>query len=705
MYEALTGIGVKLQGHLKIVEYANRTDYLENRPSRTLLNKRNAIHKDNVAILTVKAMMNRPLGQIAYMFFGNGGTTLNSSGTCVMLPPNDTGLNANLYNPIFFQLVDDTLGALPGNQMGIRHISGTRFTDSDIRCLIGVNEPFGQHGSNTDANINLNQDTFSFDEIGLKTIDGTLITHVIFSPVLKTASSILEVIYTIRVAIDQPPPPPIVVSLIGQQSQSSIGSMNGAFVACLTTFNYSSSYVEDNFQTYDASTVATQLDIYGNYFVKTNTSALIFDPSGTVISSRSCTDLADALDTFHGSAIVGRGAGFSSGAGFQQTPILDGQYILAFLPASNAPDISFARWFVILQPNAVGDPTILGTIWFEGFNEFRFAGTVLNTGISNGGTIDDPILIRGSDDGSGSTFQISVIPSIADIIGGTYDTGWPTLQNPGPYKVPKILFEPVSSSNLSSNLLVETQGSNINLNGGFALPDDAGGCNFYIYLSRCYMDFNIGGGVNSCPEVTNVIQPAYPLGAMLRIKIPTLDYDTLAAAVVTAHGGPGFSTGGIFGATATYTIDNANWIDDSATPQIPFDDEYTYLSNSLSGGQDVYTTQPGTIINRGGGKWWIFMYMPGLTDYNDNTHDSLYESIRIFEYDASTQVATQIFRHTCIGYTLANIPFDSHGLSDYQQTLSISSVGSTITIHINGIINNIIFQKNYSNDFCEFSIF
>src|SRR5579863_50728 len=113
----MTGIGVKLQGHLKIVEYETRNDYIENRPGKTLLNKRNAIHKDNAAILAIRAITNQPIGKIAYMVFGNGGTTLDSTGTCVMLPPNDTGAGANLYSPVFFQLVDDTLGALPGNQM------------------------------------------------------------------------------------------------------------------------------------------------------------------------------------------------------------------------------------------------------------------------------------------------------------------------------------------------------------------------------------------------------------------------------------------------------------------------------------------------------------------------------------------------------------------------------------------------------------
>jgi hypothetical protein len=218
LYKNFTGIQIKLQGHLKILEYKNKNDYLKNKPNRTLLNKRNAIHKDNASILAIKSITNRENSHIAYMVFGNGGTTIDGTGNCVLLSPNDTGNSSDLYNPVFFQLIDDTLGALPGNQMNIRHISGTKFTDIDIRCLIDTNEPFSQTFSNMgtgepnpgaspeNIGINLNTDTFSFDEIGLKLIDGTLLTHVIFTPVLKTANTLLEIIYTIRIAIEQPNP-------------------------------------------------------------------------------------------------------------------------------------------------------------------------------------------------------------------------------------------------------------------------------------------------------------------------------------------------------------------------------------------------------------------------------------------------------------------------------------------------------------------
>lgn len=202
-----TGLELNIQGHLRIFEYQNR-EALKQGNYSILLNRRNAIHKDNVAIMAIKSITNSQDGQIAYMFFGNGGTLIDSFGSVSFNPPNDTGINGDLYNPVYFQLVDDRLGSLAGNAMAVRHMSGSFFSDVEIRCLINVNQPFGQPTTNTLPTItepttilNINDAQFSFDEIGLKLADGTLVTHVIFVPIVKTASSLLEIIYTLRVAV------------------------------------------------------------------------------------------------------------------------------------------------------------------------------------------------------------------------------------------------------------------------------------------------------------------------------------------------------------------------------------------------------------------------------------------------------------------------------------------------------------------------
>ncbi len=217
MNDILTGLGLKVQGHLKIFEYACRSDYQNNNPNRKLLDQRNAVHKDNASVLVINAITNRSNSNIRYMVFGTGGTTLDNTGS-VTFKPTNINLQADLYSPVFYQMVDDPRGALPGNSMAVRHIANSSFTDIDIRALIDVNEPFGQSSSNTLDDITIPtvfgplNSQFSFDEIGLKLADSTLITHVVFTPILKTASSLLEVVYTLRLAI-APVPQPIVPSI------------------------------------------------------------------------------------------------------------------------------------------------------------------------------------------------------------------------------------------------------------------------------------------------------------------------------------------------------------------------------------------------------------------------------------------------------------------------------------------------------------
>jgi hypothetical protein len=233
LQQITTGLGIRIQGHLKIVEYKDRAAYEANEPSRILLNRRNAVHKENAVNVVVNAMTDRTNHSVSQMVFGNGGTTLDHTGTVTFKTPNVVGTNQNLYNPVFFQMVDDTLGALPGNQMSIRHINNTLFSDIDIRCLLDATQPFSQLPNDmvqplvlktTDAPGSSPPTTqFVFDEIGLKLGDGTLLTHVIFVPILKTATSLIEVVYTLRLAVGAPPGTNLdLVHLVGVQATASV---------------------------------------------------------------------------------------------------------------------------------------------------------------------------------------------------------------------------------------------------------------------------------------------------------------------------------------------------------------------------------------------------------------------------------------------------------------------------------------------------
>jgi hypothetical protein len=193
-------MNIHIEGHLKIIEYGSREDQRDEKNGRVVLDKRNAVHEEHASILIARGIANRENGSLYTMHFGTGGATVDPLGNIIYATPNTSGA-ADLNNPVYFEVVDDTEGAPDGNQMAVRHINGTLFSDVEVRCVLDKNEPFGQAAFDNVANTNLNSSAFVFDEIGLKTEDGLLVTHVVFSPIEKSANRIIEVVYTIRVSI------------------------------------------------------------------------------------------------------------------------------------------------------------------------------------------------------------------------------------------------------------------------------------------------------------------------------------------------------------------------------------------------------------------------------------------------------------------------------------------------------------------------
>lgn len=192
-------IKIKIEGHVKIVEYENIEDVGDESKGRVVLDKRNAVHEENASILIARAIANRENGSIFTMHFGTGGATVDPLGNILFATPNTSGA-ADLNTPVYFEVVDDNQAAPAGNQMAVRHINGTLFSDVEIRCVIDKNEPFGQAAFDN-VGVNLNTSLFVFDEIGLKTEDDLLVTHVVFTPVEKSANRIFEIVYTLRIRI------------------------------------------------------------------------------------------------------------------------------------------------------------------------------------------------------------------------------------------------------------------------------------------------------------------------------------------------------------------------------------------------------------------------------------------------------------------------------------------------------------------------
>jgi len=174
--------------------------------SELLLHKSNAIHYENMSISIAQSLARQPEGFISKMVFGNGGATVSGAGTISYFPPNITGLDAELYNQTYEKIVDasDPRNTDPSrNNITVRHVPSTLFSDIIVTCTLEFAEPSGQNAFDDATNV---EDLFIFDEIGLKSFGVTpaqekLLTHAIFSPIEKSLNRVIEIIYTIRISM------------------------------------------------------------------------------------------------------------------------------------------------------------------------------------------------------------------------------------------------------------------------------------------------------------------------------------------------------------------------------------------------------------------------------------------------------------------------------------------------------------------------
>jgi hypothetical protein len=173
-----------------------------------LVDKKNAIHYENISIAMAQTLSNRTVAQgggfIYQMAFGNGGSSVDPTGVITYLPPNVTGQNADLYNETYAKVVDDNSAANTdpaNNKMTVLHTTGKPYTDILVTCLLDYGEPAGQQAFDNSTNFN---GEYVFDELGLKCISGSttdlrLITHVIFHPVQKSLNRQIQIDYTLRI--------------------------------------------------------------------------------------------------------------------------------------------------------------------------------------------------------------------------------------------------------------------------------------------------------------------------------------------------------------------------------------------------------------------------------------------------------------------------------------------------------------------------
>ena len=168
------------------------------------VDKKNAIHYENISICMANTLADRNTGYIYKMAFGNGGSAVDPTGVITYLPPNTTGQNASLYNETYAKVVDDNSAAdtdPSNNYLNVVHTSGTVYSDIITTCLLDYGEPAGQQAFDNSTNFN---GEYVFDELGLQCWNGSasnllLITHVIFHPVQKSLNRQIQIDYTLRI--------------------------------------------------------------------------------------------------------------------------------------------------------------------------------------------------------------------------------------------------------------------------------------------------------------------------------------------------------------------------------------------------------------------------------------------------------------------------------------------------------------------------
>jgi hypothetical protein len=192
--------GIYVRGHIKIFDPQS---------GEVLIDKPNAIHYENFSVALANNIANKGQNFVYEMTFGNGGTSVDTTGIITYLPTNTVGQNSSLYNPTYSKVVDDTAIANTNpasNKITVAHIPGTIYTDILVSCLLDYGEPSGQAPFDNSQNLG---SEYVFDELGLRgrstdgttglTSTGLLLTHVVFHPVQKALNRLIQIDYTVRV--------------------------------------------------------------------------------------------------------------------------------------------------------------------------------------------------------------------------------------------------------------------------------------------------------------------------------------------------------------------------------------------------------------------------------------------------------------------------------------------------------------------------
>lgn len=185
-------LNVQIHGHVKIQDAET---------GALVLAKSNAVHPQNMATVIARSLAKDSNGTIFKMCFGNGGTFFNSSQQIVYKTPNIIGLSADLNHLTYEVFVDEQDAGTPVTNSVTASSSPSPSITSIVTVVaeLGASEPSGQAVSD---DITTNPESlYVFDELGLKTADNLLLSHLIFSPIEKTSNRAFIITYTLTISI------------------------------------------------------------------------------------------------------------------------------------------------------------------------------------------------------------------------------------------------------------------------------------------------------------------------------------------------------------------------------------------------------------------------------------------------------------------------------------------------------------------------
>lgn len=188
----LTNFNIKALGHIRIVDAVT---------NELIRDEDNAVHSQNMALALAQSFAHDTSGTVRQLAFGNGGTFYNSSNVINYRSPNVLGTDATLYNQTYAVQVDDQVGGTPATNSVVALASPAPAVTSMlvITAYLGASEPSGQAIAD---NITVDPEAnFVFDELGLLTAAGSMLTHCVFSPVEKTANRSFLITYTLTVSV------------------------------------------------------------------------------------------------------------------------------------------------------------------------------------------------------------------------------------------------------------------------------------------------------------------------------------------------------------------------------------------------------------------------------------------------------------------------------------------------------------------------